>query len=179
MDYIKNKTKINAILDGWNALLDSDNLRTLQSLKIINAFARTYLIDVSVNHKPAYERPGTDLNGLCNYNRVLLKLYQGIELFMSQRSNNWFLNGRRRLVNIKDPDIVIESSEEDLEVYVASPDYKYVCDKEWPNKDCESIMITNFKIINKFVIAVESPNLYGLLSLNQSQDAIAYRDDAK
>ena len=40
-------------------------------------------------------------------------------------------------------------------------------------------MIMNFKIINKFVIAVESPNLYGLLSLNQSQDAIAYRDDAK
>ena len=179
MDLIKSKTKINVILDGWNALLDSDNLKTLQSLKIAYAFARTYLIDVSINDKPAYEQPDTDLNSLCNYNRVLLKLYQGIELFMGQRSTNWFINGRRKLTNIKNPSIVIESSKEDLEVYGASPDYRYVCDKEWRNKDCESIMIMNFKIINKFVIAVESPNLYGLLSLNQSQDAIAYRDDAK
>ena len=113
---------------------------------------------------------------------MILKLNQAIELFLSQRADNWFINMKRRLTDItKKPYKFLDVSAESEEKYMLSTDHflKWV-PREWRNREmCLGIMILNFRITWMFVIAVENPAKYGILSLSDNKDSNVYREDAK
>ena len=135
-----------------------------------------------MSSKQDYQNPDTEENKICNYNRVILKLNQAIELFLSQRANNCFINQKRRLTDVtKKPYEFVDISKEFKRRYITNTDYmlRWV-PEEWRNYlKCLGIMILNFRITWMFVIAVENPEKYGLLSLSENKESEVYREDAK
>ena len=137
---------------------------------------------LSVSSKQRYQNPNSEENKICNYNRVILKLNQAIELFLSQRADNWFINMKRRLTDVtKKPFQFLDVRDESRRRYMINTNYflRWV-PGEWRNREmCLGIMILNFRISWMFVIAVEDPAKYGIMSLSENKESDVYREDAR
>ena len=131
--YVTNKTKIVEIFQSWNAVLNSDRIRTHQEMIICLIYSSLYLKSISATDKQKYETEGSEENKIWNYNRVLLRLDSAIQRFMDQRSDNWFLNGERRLTNKDNPNKRVRPSKELSTRYVGNDEYALQCSNKWIN----------------------------------------------
>ena len=177
--YITNKTKTSEIFQSWSIVLNSDKIRTIEEMEITLIYATKYLKSVPACEKQSYESEGTEENKMWNFNRVLLRLESAINKFMDQRPSNWFINGDRRLVNISDinQDMVISKSEELRPKYVQNEYYQLRCGKNWDNnRECLEILTLYLRLACIFIIAVESPAKYGLLSSSAQGDTTPYKN---
>ena len=96
-------------------------------------YSTLYLKSISATDKQKYETEGSEENKIWNYNRVLLRLDSAIQRFMDQRSNNWFINGERRLTNKDNPNKRVRPSKELSTRYVGNDEYALQCSNKWIN----------------------------------------------
>ena len=70
---------------------------------------------------------------------------------------------------------IIPQSEENNVDNADSINYELRCSRDCRTKNCEEIIISFFRITNKFIIAVESPSLYNFAFVSEDQETIVYR----
>ena len=180
-EYIINHSEINRMFEGLNMLFTNSDLSTKDKLKTIYLYALIYLKIVNLQDTHKFEDPKSHEHFICNYNRVIKRLNQGIQLFMLERVKMCYFHGKAEVVQPKinfagksNANVDKKSDGESENNKPANPSEILTCSKNCTHGKCEKIIKYYFRIVSMFIVAIENPEKYGLMSLPSDVDAVVY-----